>query len=711
MSTPRALRPTIAMRPAFRLLCCVLGVFTFAAYGVAAGKVAIDFNDYHGYTGTVKYLKDVAAAYPETTELVPIGQSTMGRPIYVLIITNRKTGTTIDRHVTLRHPREEGVANVTPAKADQGKPGQWIDGGIHGNEYTGTEVCLYIIDRLVSGYGTDQDTTRLIDARAFYICPIVNPDGVFNSVERGLPQRQNSMLRDDDGDGKVNEDGPDDLNGDGFITQFRQKDPQGEYVIDDADPRLMVRLGPNEKTTKDRYRVMMEDKDNDGDKKRGEDGETGFDVNRNFPEGWWNEEGFAGGTGDYPTSSPEAQALAEFFTTHRNILMVQNFHTSGGFTYRPPGTAADPAMHSRDVAVYDLVLGRKYLETIGEKVPDAWLKPEALDQFRAELAKTSKNKYAAARGYEMPRGWIMGYNEDRDRRYGYGMVIDWLYQQYGAFAVTTELWNPDKDIPGFPSFEGPTARVDRERALLKYQDEKYGGKLFVAWKKFNHPDLGEGEIGGWIPKYRGNALPGAPLLGVCEKHWQFEKFRAGLLPELAVTDAKAKVIYEAASASQASAAERAGGVALKKGPAIGPYKVIEVTAVIENKGGLATQTARGATSRGNHDDVAWLLGDRDKITYLQGTPWQRLGVVDGTLPIPGFTGRGGPRGAEAPPEGPPPEIMARMRRPGMAGPTQVRQTGTKREVTWLVAVEGDVPLRVAVVSQKGGTVVKDVKVR
>jgi hypothetical protein len=46
----------------------------------------------------------------------------------------------------------------------------------------------------------------------------------------------------------------------------------------------------------------------------------------------------------------------------------------------------------------------------------------------------------------------------------------------------------------------------------------------------------------------------------------------------------------------------------------------------------------------------------------------------------------------------------------MAGPTQVRQTGSKREVTWLVAVEGAVPLKVVVVSQKGGTVVMDVKV-
>ncbi|MDH4196752.1 MAG: M14 family metallopeptidase [Candidatus Aminicenantes bacterium] len=699
-----------AEKARIRFFLCGLSVLALVCGAGAARKVPIDFDDYHGYTGAVKYLKDVAAAHPAIAELVPIGQSTLGRPIYVLVITNLKTGTTIDRHIALRHPREENVQNVTPPKAYEGKPGQWIDGGMHGNEYTGTEVCLYIIDQLVSGYGTDKETTRLVDTRTFYICPVVNPDGVFNSVERGLSQRQNSMLRDDDGDGKVNEDGPDDLDGDGFITQFRKKDPQGRYVVDDAEPRLMVRLGPNETTTKDRYLVVTEDKDNDGDKKRGEDPEAGIDVNRNFPEGWWNEEGFAGGTGDYPTASPEALALAEFFTTHRNIMMVQNFHTSGGFTYRPPGTAADPAMHPRDVAVYDLILGRKYLETIGEKVPDAWLKPEALDRFREELRKTSQNKYAAARGYEMPRGWIMGYNEERDRRYGFGMVIDWLYQQYGAFAVTTELWNPEKDIPGFPVSEGPDARRERERALLKYQDEKYGGKLFIPWKTFRHPELGEGEIGGWIPKYRSNAFPGAPLIGVCEKHWQFEKYRAGLLPELAVTEARAKVVYEAGGAASATAAERTGGVAIKKGKAIGPYKVVEVTAVIENKGALATQTARGATQRGNREDVVWLLGDRDKITFLQGTPWQRLGVIDGTMPIPGPAGRGGPRATEEPPEGPPPGMPTRIRRPGMAGPTEVRQTGPKREVTWLVAVEGDILLKVAVVSQKGGTVVRDVKV-
>ena len=64
---------------------------------------------------------------------------------------------------------------------------------MHGNEYTGSEVCLYIIDKLVSGYGSDPEITRLIDTKVFYISPVVNPDGVFNSVEREISQRGNGF--------------------------------------------------------------------------------------------------------------------------------------------------------------------------------------------------------------------------------------------------------------------------------------------------------------------------------------------------------------------------------------------------------------------------------------------------------------------------------------------------------------------------------------
>jgi hypothetical protein len=699
----------------------LVGLWSAAA---GAQKVPIHFDDYHGYTGAVAYLKAVAQAYPEIAELAEIGKSNFGRTIYVLVVTNKKTGTTIDQHVPLTHPRHE----VPPflMTRDLGKPGQYIDGGTHGNEYTGSEVCLYIIDKLVSGYGADPDITRLVDTRVFYINPVVNPDGVANSVERELSQRGNSARNDDDRDGKTNEDGPDDLNGDGHLTQFRSKDPKGMFVVDEKDPRLMIRLGPNETTTKARWSVVTEDKDNDGDGRRGEDGESGFDVNRNFPEGWWTDDSMPGGTGTYPTSSPEAHALVEFAVTHRNILMVQNFHTSGGFTYRVPGTAPDSALHPKDVAVYDLVLGKKYLEIIGETIPAAWVNPEKMEEFKAQLRGQTRNKYALERGYEMPRAWIMGYNEEQDRRYGYGMVIDWWFQQYGAYAVTTELWNPRNDIKGFPKIDpqSPDARNETERALLAVNDAKYGGRLFVPWKAYRHPELGEGEIGGWIPKYRGNALPGEPLLGVCENHWQFEKYRAGLLPDVQVTDVKATVLYSAANAAEAQAVRQGDAVTIRRGSGKGRYKVIEVTAVIENKGPLATHVARGATLQNNREDAVWLIGARGKVTYLQGGVWQRLGVLDGTMKIPGSTagpdrpaamgqrgGAPGMPGLPAIPGMPPGKPRFQMGQRGQAAPAGPPQTGPKREVKWLVAVADDAPLKVVSTCQKGGTSVRDVVVK
>jgi len=705
----------------FRWSVLAIAVVCAALAAPAAQKVPISFADYHGYTGTVKYLKNVAAAYPDITELVEIGKSGLGRPIYILVLSNMKTGTTIDRYVEIRHPRNAEVKEIYHQKSYEGKPGQWIDGGLHGNEYTGTEVCLYIIDKLVSGYGTNPEITAALDAKVVYVCPVINPDGVFNSVEREISQRGN-------GDLGAAKDGPRDLNGDGHITQFRFKDPKGTFVADDKDPRLMVRLPAAEQTTKPRYMVVTEGQKPApaGARPGGPESGASIDVNRNFPEGWWTDAGFPGGTGTYPTSSPEARALVEFVVNHRNILMAQNFHTSGGFTYRVPGTAPDTAMAPKDVAVYDLVLGRKYLEIIGEKVPEAWLKPDQMAEFKAKLRGATKNKYAADRGYEMPRGWIMGYNEERDQRYGYGMVIDWWYQQYGAFAVTTELWNPGNDIPGFPKIEAQGAdRTAQDRALLQYNDEKYGGKLFVPWKAFKHPDLGEGEIGGWIPKFRGNALPGEPLLGVCEKHWQFELFRNGLLPQVVISEAKADVLYTSDNAKEATAVVQGDQVTITRGASKGRYKIVAVSAVIENKGPLATHVARGAQLPGNRDDVVWLVGDRDKTTILQGEPFTRLGVLDGQMRIPGLgAGAAGPQvpGQRGAGGGAPPQLTPQMPpnipgipggQRGQRGPAvqQPQPTGPRREVKWLVAVEGAAPLKVIVTSQKGGTVVKELAVK
>lgn len=625
------------------LFCLIPGVVAFGQ------KVPVSFGQYHGFNGTETYLKAIAKAYPDIAELQSAGKSSDGRPVYVLIISNKKIGAPLDGFIRIRNPRQEPVDNVPPMTYDQAKPGHWICGATHGNEYTGTEVCIYTINKLVTGYGSDAEITNLVDQNSFYICPMVNPDGVYNSVEKDLTQRGNSLLKDDDKDGKINEDGPDDLDGDGRITSFRYKDPKGQYIQDEVDPRVMISLGEKEKTDKPRWTVIREDKDNDGDGKRGEDGVQGFDMNRNFPEGWFDDNGYRGGTGDFPTSAPEVQAIAEFFSTHHNIMLAQFYHTSGGFTYRPMGVSSDASMHPRDIAVFDLIMGKRYVEMMGDDMPRAWMYPDSIDHLKKEPELKSKSKFDIDRGYEMPKTWVVSYNEKENKRYAFGLQSDWAYQQMGIYSITTELFNYRLDLPGY-TFNGDDAFTLYQRSALKYQQEKAKGAWFKDWKPFKHPELGEGEIGGWYPQYENNAFPGEILEKICEIHWQYEKFRAGLLPHVVVREATGKVVEKS-----------------------GSYRIIEISAKVENTGKLSTNLARGADLPGNRQDVVWLIGDRENVTFIQGTPWQKKGSLGGTLTVPGF---------------PAEKSVA--------------------EVKWLVKVKGNTPLKVVVSSMKGGTDAREV---
>jgi hypothetical protein len=569
---------------------------TQAAVAKTPQKVVLSTGEFHGYAATADYLKKVAAANPAITELIEVGRSAGNRPIFVLVVSNMKNGVVLDALVPLQNPRKPAVNNVTPMRPYQGKPALWIDGGTHGAVLAGTEICLYVIDKLVSGYGADADVTRLVDDNAFYICPMVFADG---GIEAGKPA-----------------------------------------------PRA----------------------------------ETPTSANGNYPEGWWKDDDTAGGTGAYPSSSPEARAVLEFFTNHTNILFVQSFHAGGGRTVRPYARWPENRVDPRDAAVFDRVLGKKYLELVGETVPAAWNAPLAAPAAApAERAAAAPAGQAGRRGAAgaapgtpavgdpqarrasgpAAEGWRTAYSQDRQAPGAFGVFYDWAYGQFGAYAVSTQAWDSQRETQG---------------------------------------------------------VPGETLAKICEAHWQFERFKASLLPRLEITDATAKVLYTTNQAAKAVATAEGDTVVVKKSGAPGKYKVVQVTATMTNTGSLPTQIAQGATLRGNRDDVVWLLGDRTKITFLQGTRWVRVGVLDGTMALPASAAReamagvrgggGGQRGGGQ--AGATPLSQLRVQRTDTPEP---RQTGNKRVVSWLIAVEGDVPLKLALTSQRGGTTVKDVVIQ
>jgi hypothetical protein len=315
-------------------------------------------------------------------------------------------------------------------------------------------------------------------------------------------------------------------------------------------------------------------------------------------------------------------------------------------------------------------MGKKYLEMIGEPVPASWTAPlpdrpaaaaapaqQAGRGGRGGRGATPADQAAArpARPTEQARGWRSPYDTERNAPAGYGIFFDWAYGQFGSFAMSTQL---------------PDAQADT-------------------------------------------------LEKVCDAAWQFERYKASLLPHLEITDASAKVLYTTNQATRAVANQEGDAVAIRKSGTPGRYKVIEVTATIENAGMLPTQVANGTTLRGNREDVIWLIGANGKITFLEGSRWLRLGVLQGTLPLPpapqqgeGGRGRGaGGGGGRGGRQGLPGQLALSQMREQRPDASATRQTGNRRVVSWLVAVEGDAPLKLAVTSQKGGTQVRDLVIQ
>ena len=125
----------------------------------------------------------------------------------------------------------------------------------------------------------------MLDRSVFYILPMVNPDGRalwFKGPSDADFPRTVMVPVDDDRDGKVDEDGFDDVDGDGYITTMRKKVPlgQGTHKLDPKDPRLLVPVQPGE--LGDYLELGKEGYDNDGDGRVNEDLPGYVDPNRTW---------------------------------------------------------------------------------------------------------------------------------------------------------------------------------------------------------------------------------------------------------------------------------------------------------------------------------------------------------------------------------------------------------------------------------------------
>ncbi len=436
------------------------------AHSLVSPAGDVDWNRFYTAAETDQILREFHALYPHLTELYEIGESYRGRPLMMIEITNEATG---------------------PA---QDKPALYVDGGIHAGELTGSAVATHLVGHLLNGYGRDPRVTALLDRRAFYVRPKFNPDGSDLALVHDQFLRSTTRPVDEDEDGTADEDPPQDLDGDGWITQMRVADPHGEWAADPEDDRILVR-DPEGQVAGARYTVFREGVDDDGDGRINEDGVGGIDMNRNFPRNWERRH-LQPGAGDYPLSEPETRAAAEFIDARRNITGIVHGHTSGGFVYRLPSASA-PSRFPRDDLALILHLGEEYTRTTGRPVVPSATHP----------------------------------TEHR-----YGTLISWGYWDHGVigwvpeYSPGPEAWVADYDG------DGEASPAEQHR----FNDEELGGRYFSDWRPYDHPQLGAVEIGGWHSKFWGQNPPPEFLEAETAQQLPWILYLAEQGPLLAVTE-------------------------------------------------------------------------------------------------------------------------------------------------------------------------------
>ena len=453
------------MRPPNWMLLAATFVLAAGLPLRAAGQATglITFDHYHTLAEIQEYLEAVTARHSDFAALLEIGTSRAGRPIWAVDINNPATG-----------PAEEKTAF-------------YVDGNIHGGEVLGGEGALAFLDRLLAAYGDDPRITELVDTRAFYIVPIVNPDGRAISVDTPENHRWNIRPVDEDGDGIFDEDPPEDLDGDGRILQMRVPDPDGGWSVHPDDPRRMVRVRGSAQGP--RYSVYSEGTDNDGDGRFNEDRVGGVDLNRNFPANWSAAQ-FA--SGPFPLSEPETHALVTYITERPNIAAIHTFHTSGGLLLRFP-TLAD----------------------------QNWEFPQA-DQEDYRLIAEDGVPITGYTNFAYEKKKIVDLMSP-----GHGVFNDWGSKEFGVLAMTTEMWGHEFG--------------NGQEALFRWNDEVLGGTGFIGWGPFDHPQLGPVELGGW-DRWSTSSPPDRLIAGELERNVRWVLTFADKTPRVAIVEAGAEQI-------------------------------------------------------------------------------------------------------------------------------------------------------------------------
>lgn len=132
-----------------------------------------NFTLYSELPGVLSELRD---KNPEQMQIDVIGKSGEGRELYLVTMSNAANMQKISRHRNQRHKIVKDpckYADNFPLKKDLAPV--FINCNIHGNEITGTDGALLLIDRLQSG--NEPEAKAILDNLIILINICANPDG------------------------------------------------------------------------------------------------------------------------------------------------------------------------------------------------------------------------------------------------------------------------------------------------------------------------------------------------------------------------------------------------------------------------------------------------------------------------------------------------------------------------------------------------------
>jgi hypothetical protein len=344
-------------------------------------------------------------------------------------------------------------------------------------------------------YGRLDNITRLVNERVFYIAPTVNPDGRQYFMEGdGDNARSGHVPVDEDNDGLYEEDGPNDLNGNGLIEQIRKHVPGlGNYRLSQSDKN---RLEPVPFGEKGDYILLGEEGiDDDGDGRVNEDGLGSYDPNRNWAVDW-QPNYVQGGAMDYPFQLPETKAVNDFLMSHPNVAGVQAYHNSGGMILRGPGAESLGEYSASDIRAYDEI-GKN-----GERI---------LPYYKYMII------------------WSGLYTV-------HGGFIDWTSDGLGIMSFSNELWNGSQyfNSPELmkQQAEDPNSPISGNKSGMFFDEKLEFGEQFVEWKSFEHPQYGKVEMGGEWRKFRGRIPPRFMNEELCHRNMSFTLYQADEMPKM-----------------------------------------------------------------------------------------------------------------------------------------------------------------------------------